>query len=45
MSIFLLGPQIAPSLGPVIGGVLAGETSYRWIFGFLGMLSLLVHLQ
>jgi len=36
MSIFLLGPQCGPILGPVIGGAFAGQTSWRWIFGFLG---------
>jgi MFS family permease len=35
MSIFLLGPQCGPVLGPVIGGAFAGQTSWRWIFGFL----------
>ena len=36
MAIFLLGPQCGPILGPVLGGVFAGQTSWRWIFGFLG---------
>ncbi|KAI9754229.1 MAG: Dityrosine transporter 1 [Candelina submexicana] len=38
MSIFLLGPQLGPLLGPVFGGIFAGKTTWRWIFGFLGML-------
>ncbi|KAL9625215.1 MAG: hypothetical protein Q9160_000617 [Pyrenula sp. 1 TL-2023] len=37
MSYFLLGPQCGPVLGPVIGGALTGETSWRWIFGFLAV--------
>lgn len=38
MSIFLTGPQCGPVLGPVLGGALA-EADWRWIFGFLGLLS------
>ena len=38
MSIFLLGPQLGPLLGPVLGGLFSGQTSWRWIFGFLGTL-------
>ncbi|GJC82015.1 multidrug transporter DTR1 [Colletotrichum liriopes] len=43
MSIFLLGPQLGPVLGPVIGGALT-IASWRWIFGFLGKLSVEAHL-
>ncbi len=32
-------PNTAPSLGPVLGGVLAQEAGWRWIFGFLSILS------
>ncbi|KAI9677066.1 MAG: Dityrosine transporter 1 [Caeruleum heppii] len=37
MSIFFLGPQMGPILGPALGGLFAGKTSWRWIFGYLGM--------
>jgi predicted MFS family arabinose efflux permease len=33
-------PNVAPSLGPVLGGVLVQLTSWRWIFGFLAIISL-----
>lgn len=38
LSIFLLGPQVGPVLGPLIGGQFASESSWRWMFGFLGKL-------
>lgn len=45
MGILGCGPNVAPSLGPVLGGVLAQKTGWRWIFGFLaisGALSLVL---
>ena len=35
----LCGPNVAPSLGPVLGGVLADKAGWRWIFWFLVILS------
>lgn len=40
MSIVLLGPQLGPVLGPLLGGAITGSGSWRWIFGFLGMIYL-----
>ncbi|KAL8988999.1 MAG: hypothetical protein Q9177_002015 [Variospora cf. flavescens] len=39
MSIVLLGPQLGPVLGPLLGGAITGSASWRWTFGFLGMLA------
>ena len=35
----LCGPNVASSLGPVIGGVLADQVGWRWIFWFLTIIS------
>ncbi|MCJ1383420.1 hypothetical protein MMC17_006534 [Xylographa soralifera] len=35
----LCGPNVAPSLGPVLGGVLAEQAGWRWIFWFLSIIS------
>ncbi|KAJ8116611.1 hypothetical protein ONZ43_g4404 [Nemania bipapillata] len=35
VGIFALGPNVSPPLGPVIGGALASELGWRWIFWFL----------
>ncbi|TGJ86406.1 hypothetical protein E0Z10_g2356 [Xylaria hypoxylon] len=35
VGIFVLGPNVAPPLGPVIGGVIAAKLGWRWIFWFL----------
>ena len=39
VGIVLCGPNVAPSLGPVLGGVLANEAGWRWMFWFLCILS------
>ncbi|KAK4460448.1 putative transporter [Cladorrhinum samala] len=36
MSIFLMGPQCGPIIGPLLGGALA-EADWRWMFGFLAI--------
>ena len=35
----LVRPNTAPSIGPVLGGVLAEKATWRWIFWFLSILS------
>ncbi|KAN0110659.1 chloramphenicol resistance protein [Hyaloscypha variabilis] len=35
----MTGPNAAPSIGPVLGGVLAQKAGWWWIFGFLSILS------
>ncbi|OAL28876.1 hypothetical protein AYO20_09356 [Fonsecaea nubica] len=45
MGILGCGPNVAPGLGPVLGGVLAERAGWRWIFWFLaisGALSLVL---
>ena len=45
MGILCVGPNTAPSLGPVLGGIIAQEGGWRWTFGFLaisGTLSILL---
>lgn len=37
MGILGCGPNVAPALGPVLGGVLAQKAGWRWIFGFLAI--------
>jgi MFS family permease len=45
MGILGCGPNVAPGLGPVLGGLLTEKAGWRWTFGFLaisGALSLLL---
>ncbi|KAI1155919.1 major facilitator superfamily transporter [Nemania diffusa] len=35
VGIFALGPNVSPPLGPVIGGAIASQLGWRWIFWFL----------
>ena len=39
VGLVLCGPNIAPSLGPVLGGVSADQAGWRWIFWFLVIMS------
>jgi MFS family permease len=38
VGVVLCGPNVAPSLGPVLGGVLTERVGWRWIFWFLSIL-------
>lgn len=44
MGILACGPNIAPGLGPVIGGVLTQKAGWRWVFGFQAIAGLLTFL-
>jgi MFS family permease len=39
VGVVLCGPNVAPSLGPVLGGLLADRIGWRWIFWFLSIIS------
>ncbi|KAI7777973.1 chloramphenicol resistance protein [Diaporthe eres] len=39
MGAAMTGPNAAPSIGPVLGGVLVEKAGWLWIFHFLGILS------
>ncbi|KAI1081029.1 major facilitator superfamily transporter [Whalleya microplaca] len=38
VGIFCLGPNVAPPLGPVLGGAIAAQLGWKWIFWFLSIL-------
>ncbi|KAI4126236.1 MAG: hypothetical protein LQ338_003861, partial [Usnochroma carphineum] len=37
MAIFIMGPTLGPSFGPVIGGYLAQAAGWRWVFWLLAI--------
>lgn len=40
---FLMGPQLGPVFGPLIGGAFADVSRWRWVFGFLALTCLPVY--
>ncbi|KAL1609642.1 Dityrosine transporter 1 [Nothophoma quercina] len=40
---FLMGPQLGPVFGPLIGGAFADISRWRWVFGFLALTCLPVY--
>ncbi|KAJ8114133.1 hypothetical protein OPT61_g3917 [Boeremia exigua] len=40
---FLMGPQLGPVFGPLIGGGFADVSRWRWVFGFLALTCLPVY--
>ncbi|KAH7323207.1 major facilitator superfamily transporter [Stachybotrys elegans] len=38
VGILLLGPNVAPPVGPILGGILAARLGWHWIFRFLCIL-------
>ncbi|KAL1656139.1 Dityrosine transporter 1 [Didymella pomorum] len=40
---FLMGPQLGPVFGPLVGGAFANVSRWRWVFGFLALLCLPVY--
>ncbi|KAF2631694.1 MFS general substrate transporter [Macroventuria anomochaeta] len=40
---FLMGPQLGPVFGPLIGGAFADASRWRWVFGFLALTCLPVY--
>ncbi|KUL89277.1 hypothetical protein ZTR_03801 [Talaromyces verruculosus] len=39
MALWGMGPQLAPAIGPVIGGFLTQEQGWRWVFWFQAIIS------
>lgn len=39
MALWGMGPQLAPAIGPVIGGFLSQEQGWRWVFWFQAIIS------
>jgi MFS family permease len=44
LAIFLLGVQLAPAFGPLIGSLFVDESRWRWIFGSLALTCFPVYL-
>lgn len=42
MGLFFLGPLVGPVIGPMIGGVLSQYAGWRWIFGFVSIVSFII---
>ncbi|KAH9898723.1 major facilitator superfamily transporter [Xylariomycetidae sp. FL2044] len=38
VGVSLLGPNVAPPLGPVLGGIIAARLGWKWIFWFLAII-------
>ena len=45
LGIYLTGPLLDPTLGPLIGGPIVGSMDWRWIFWFLLIISAVVTIK